>query len=332
MNVKITIADVAKKADVSIATVSRLLNNKNNVKPETRKKVTDAMEELGFVDKVRGKLSDSKSKNLLVCFPDFSNPFFGLIIDGIQSAARQDGYTVLFVQDNAEMPANFERLLKTNSIAGIIMLSHVSNSNFLNDLMYRCPVVTCSEYTDNSVVSCVAIDDKKASINAVNYLISTGCRNISLFNCSLKFNYAKRRANGFEHAMNSAQLKINPNWQVTVPSVDYKLAHSYALHLLSQKERPDGIFACSDVFAVAIINAAKRLGISVPDELSIVGFDNVDLSTISTPSITTIEQPSYQLGFQACSLLLEKINDNDVATKHIFLDTELIVRDSTKLS
>lgn len=330
---KITIEDVAKKANVSIATVSRVINNKNNVKAETKQRVVAVMEELNFSPKTPATLSDVNSNIILMCVPDFDNPFNGPVIEGIQKSARSEGYHVLLMQDLSHYAGriNYEEILKNNSIAGIIIFCSVPNSKFLEDLTFRCPVVMCSEHAENYNVSYVNIDDVKASTQAVNYLISTGCKKIGLINCNMNFKYARHREKGYRQALTAAGLPINPSWILHLSSVTYSVAYSNILHLLSQPDHPDAFFACSDVYAFAAINAAKKLGFRVPEDISVVGFDNVYLSTMSDPPITTIEQPSYQLGLQACELLLEKIKFPQVPNKHIILETELIVRGSTKL-
>lgn len=330
---KITIVEIAKRANVSIATVSRIINNKDNVKPTTRHRVIAAMEELKFLPKTAASLSDVNSTTILMCVPDFENPFNAPVIDGIQQAARAEGYHVLLMQDLNHYAGriDYEEILKNNSIAGIIIFCSVPSSKFLEDLTYRCPVVMCSEYAENSNVSYVSIDDVKASTQATNYLISTGCKKIGLINCNMNFKYARHREKGYRQTLAAAGLPINPAWILHMSSISYSLAYSNLLHIFTQPDHPDAIFACSDVFAFAAINAAKKAGLRVPEDVSVVGFDNVNLSIMSEPAITTIEQPSYQMGLQACELLLEKIKFPQAANKQIILDTELIVRGSTRL-
>ena len=195
---KITIDEIAKRANVSIATVSRIINNKDNVKSETKQRVVAIMEELNFSPKTPASLSDVNSKIILMCVPDFENPFNGPVIEGIQKAARAEGYNVLLMQDLNHYASsnNYEEILKNNSIAGIIIFCSIPNSKFLEDLTFRCPVVMCSEYAENYNVSYVSIDDVKASTRAVNYLISTGCKKIGLINCNMNFKYARHREKG----------------------------------------------------------------------------------------------------------------------------------------
>ncbi len=330
---KITMEEVARQANVSIATVSRIINNKDNVKPKTKQRVLEVIEKLGFQPKAVSVLNDVTSKSILMCVPDFSNPFNSLVIDGVQKAAYTYGYDVLFLQskDFYKNGSDYIKLIENNSIAGMIILSPAPDSDLMEQLRFRCPIVMCSEYSENYGISYVSIDDVASSKKAVNYLISTSCKKIALLNCTMQFKYARHREKGYLQALEEANLEINPLWIYHVPSINYQLAFSNAKLMLSLENRPDAIFACSDVFAIAAIQAAKELGLKVPEDVSVVGFDNIDLSIMSDPQVTTISQPSYNIGYQACELLLEKIRDASAPDRQIILDTELIVRDSTKL-
>lgn len=330
---KVTMEEIARRANVSIATVSRIINHKDTVKPQTKERVLNVMEELGFRPRTIPVLSDISSSIILMCVPDFSNPFNGPVIDGVQKAAFDNGYDVLLLQskDFYKSSDDYIKLIQNHSIAGMLILSPAPNSDLMEKLRFRCPIVMCSEYAEDYGISYVSIDDVAASKKAVNYLISTGCKKIAFLNCNMQFKYARHREKGYMQALEEASLKINPLWISHVPYINYQLAFSNAKHMLSLEDRPDAIFACSDVFAVAAVQAAKEAGLRVPEDISVVGFDNIDLSVMSDPQITTISQPCYHLGFQACGLLLEKIRNANTPDRQIILDTELIVRNSTKL-
>ncbi len=332
-NSKITIEEIAQKANVSIATVSRILNNKDTVKPATREKVISIMEELHFKPKAPSSLNNSKSRVILMCVPDFNNPFNSLVIDGVQKAAHDNGYDVLLLQskDYYTESDDYLNILKNNSLAGMLILSSAPTNKLLEELSFRCPVVMCSEYSETYGVSYVSIDDVAAAQKAVNYLISIGCRKIGFLNCNMKFKYARHREKGYRLALENAGLEMNPEWTAHISSINFNSALSHARHILSLQNRPDALFCTSDYFAVSAIRAANELGIKVPEELSIIGFDNIDLSLMCNPPLTTIEQPCFDIGFQACELLIEKILNPNAPDKQVILHTELVVRSSTKL-
>ena len=330
---KVTIEDIAKKANVSIATVSRIINNKGSVKKETHQRVLEVMEELNFHPYTNKNLASTKSSTILMCVPEIRNPFFSTVIDGVQKSAYRHNYHVLLLQakDLYTEFEDFAAILRSQSIAGVILLSHVTSAKLAADLNFCCPVVMCSEYCEEADMSFVSIDDDAAAQRVTEYLISTGCKRIALINSSLKNRYARHREKGYRRAMEKAGLTVNESWIVHLSSVSYDLALSNALHILSLPERPEAFFTVSDVYAIGVIKAAQKRGLRVPDDISVVGFDNLDLSAMITPALTTIEQPSYQIGYQSCELLIEKIEKPQSESKKIILDTELIVRDSTTL-
>lgn len=329
-NRKITIDYIAKKADVSIATVSRIINNKGTVKESTRQRVLRVMEEFNFQPKTGDILPIKKGNTILICVPDFTNPFNAPVIDGVQRSAYQYGYNVILLQTKEY--TNFEEVLQNTSIAGVIILTTNTNSSLIDNISFRCPVVLCSEINENYDVSSVIINDFAAAKKATEYLISCGRKKIAMINSPLLFKYAQYREEGFRQAMQNSGLAINECWIIHLSTISYNLTMSNAMHLFNQTDRPDAVFAVSDVYAVGAIQAAKNLGLRVPEDIAVVGFDNIEISMISDPTITTISQPSFEIGFQASELLIEKINNPNAPSKHIILDTELIVRDSTPLN
>ena len=331
MKNKVTITDIAQKAGVSTATVSRILNQKGIVKPSTQKKVLQAMEELQY-DTAFVNITTS-CRLILVFIPDFANPFYAKIIDGIQQAAHENNFEIFLVQVK-EIYSNytyFSNLVSSGNFSGVLWLCTVPPIDLLTAINRLCPTVMCCEYPERYETSYVTIDDVSAAYKAVNYLISTGCRRIGIINCISKFKYARHRKEGFLNALSDAGLDFHPEWNLSIPYIDYTLAYSSVLQVLSSAQPPDAFFTCSDVFAAATINAAHNCNIQVPEELSVIGFDNVETSRITSPTITTISQPAFQLGQQSCSMLIEKIlNVGNDFNKHLLLDTELIIRESTK--
>lgn len=330
MKKKTTITDIAKKSGVSIATVSRILNQKSVVSPETRKKVLRAMEELQY-DTAQLEMHPT-SRNILVFVPDFANPFYARIIDGIQQTAHENNYEI-FLTQTKDIYSNypyFVNLVRDGNYNGVLWLAAVPPADLLSEMSHICPVVMCCEYSEEFEISYVSIDDVSAAYKAVNYLISTGCKRIGLINCSLKYKYARHRREGFLKALDNANLEFRPEWNISIPYVNYNLAYSSVLQVLNSSKLPDAFFACSDVFAAAAINGALHCGIRVPEDLSVIGFDNVETSRITSPTITTIGQPAFQLGQQSCAMLIEKISNPYISRRNLLLDTELIIRDSTR--
>ena len=330
MNTKSTLMQIAQKAGVSIATVSRFLNDTGRVSPATRQKILQAMQELEYDSTFSGP--ETAFRTLLVLVPDFVNPFYASIIDGIQQTAHENHFEVFLVQtkDVYHNPRYYLNLVKHGNFSGVMWLCSTPPTALLDLLGQQCPMVMCCEYPADYDCSYVSVDDVTAAYRAVNYLISTGCRKIGFVNCSLKYKYARHRRDGYLRALEDAGLPFNPEWYVTVPSIDYTLAYSSAFQALSSGSLPDAFFTCSDVYAAAVVNAAQKLGIRVPEQLSVIGVDNVEASRMTHPTLTTISQPGFQMGQQACSILVERIANPEMPHRQILLDTELIIRESSR--
>jgi LacI family repressor for deo operon, udp, cdd, tsx, nupC, and nupG len=252
------------------------------------------------------------------------------VATNIMDTAYTLGYnSMIIVKKNYTNYESFENLFKNVSIAGIIMHTGIVDPNLVNELQLHYPVVMCSDYIENMDISYVSINDVAAAKAATNYLISTGHTKIALVNCNPSFRYSKHRENGYMQALSEAGLNINENWIIRLSTSSYFLALSYIRQMLERPDRPDAIFACSDTYGMAAINAAQQLGIKVPEELSVIGFDNTSASSMTNPTLTTVAQPMVQLGSQACELLIEKIRTKNTANQQIILDTELVVRNST---
>lgn len=336
-NNKATIADVAKRSGVSIATVSRVINAKDKVKEETKQKVFEAINDLGFAIKRNDLLSDHDSKTILVCATELKNPFNVPVIDGIQNSAKNHGFDILLLQTKQLYTEfeDYESVLKSQKFAGVVFLSSVTSKQLkiiTEQMNYRCPIVFCSEYIEDANIPYVCIDDVEAMNKSTSYILSIGRKKIAFLNSSFNHNYAIRREIGFRQAMKENNVPINEDFIIHLSSVTYSLAYSNTLYLLEQEELPDAIICASDVFALGVLKACRKKGIRVPEDCAVIGFDNIDLATIADPALTTIEQPSYQLGYQSCELLVEKIKFPETANKKIVLDTQLIIRESTPIT
>jgi len=330
MSTKITITKIAERADVSIATVSRIINHKGTVAPATRQKVLQAMEELEY--DTAAVNSSTSSQAILAFIPDFANPFYAPIIDGIQQTAHESGFEVFWVPTKDIFSNNmfYFQMLREGRFNGVLWLSSTPPTDLLNLIERHCPSIMCCEYPTDYECSYISIDDNSAAYKAVNHLLSTGCKDIGLINCSLKYKYARHRKDGYLKALKNAGIEPRPEWILSIPYIDYTLAYSAISQALDSSKLPDALFTCSDVFAAAAINAAQRRGIRIPEDLSIIGFDNTETSRLTMPTLTTIGQPGFQIGQQACAVLLEKIANPALPDRQILLNTELIIRQSTR--
>lgn len=339
---KVTIRDVANAANVSTASVSRALNKTGLVKESTRKAIFEAAEKLGYVYEEKSSTAVQSSSVseaeqpadpqgvVLVNIPSMSNPFYSEIIDGIQASAASKGSFVIFSSESItdSNVASFIALMKRLNVIGLILLNTIPISS-LREITNHIPVVQCCEYYDNPYASYVGINDYISVQMAIDYFLSMGHQKIGFINGPIEFKYSQNRLAAFKSVMKSAGIEVPSNWIIQLPELNHNLAFTSAIQVLSSPNPPDCFFTVSDPLAAAVIKAAQYCNLKVPGDIMVIGFDNTDISQLSSPSITTIQQPRYQLGFFAGELLFEKISDPLSEIKQMKLNTELIIREST---
>lgn len=339
---KVTIRDIASKANVSTATVSRAFNQTGIVKPETYQCIIEAANELGYVfspvkpsmlDIPKSKHNSYEKKLILVCIPGISNPFYSEIIDGIESSTLNNDFEFLLYSETIceSRIDNFLSLIDSLEVSGIITLSLTSTS-LLQRISEHVPVVQCCEFTESPYASSVGINDFTATQSAMDYLMAMGRTKIGFINGPLNFRYSQNRLAAYTSIMKAANLEVPAHWIIQLPDLNHDMVFSSIVKLLSMPDAPDCFFAVSDVLAAATVRAAQYCNKRVPDDILVIGFDNTTISQLTTPSLTTINQPKFQLGFLSGELLFEKIKNPLSEVKHMSLNTELIIRESTSSS
>ncbi|WRS26542.1 LacI family DNA-binding transcriptional regulator [Oscillospiraceae bacterium MB08-C2-2] len=329
---KVTISQVAQAAGVSVATVSRVINQSADVRPDTFRHVTKIIEEMGYSP--RGTLSSNRQGELIIAaVPSLMDGFYGPIIDGIQAASVRHGYSLLV--HNGELtpeyfPA-FKVLLSSTRSAGLISACYLAPELWAK-LSGHIPIVQCHQYSEEYGGSFVAADDFSASQNAGEYALSTGRRKIAIISGPPLYQNTIRRRQGFLAAVESAGVTVPVGWQLSVPKTSFRLAMFSATQILSAAHRPNLIYATTDVYAAAVIKAASQLGLRVPEDIMVIGSDNTDISVSTSPSITTTNLPRFQMGYTACDVLAQQLSEPDTPSQHIYLGTELIIRNSTCLT
>lgn len=327
----VTIQEVAKEANVSVATVSRYLNNPEIVATKTRARVEASIEKLNYAPSMLGRnLRKLESKLLIVLIPGISNPFYTEIIDGIEDTAIEQGYNILLCQTDSdpEREEAYFNLIKNQLAAGIITMDPTVDREKISHIASQFPLVQCSEYDEAGEISFVSIDNKAAAYEGTKHLIEQGHTKIGMVNSEDKFLYARERQAGFLQAMSEADIKVEEQWLYTADNLEFDSGR-YALRtLLEQDDLPTAIFAVSDILAIGLMNEAQQNGLKIPESISVIGFDNVAFAKMFNPRLTTIAQPMYEMGEMAARMLINKINGDKVESA--FLDHELIVRESTR--
>lgn len=326
---KVTVRDIAKVTGLSPSTVSRVLRGEGYISEETIKKVLNAAEETGYFSH---KTRTARDKSLIgFLMPKMNNTFNTELMDGILATAAQNGYSVIMglsrFDNTFYVPPPF---LRQNRLTGLIITGQfdcvVGPNRYIDS---NVPVVQCSEYDEKLPFPFVSLDDYAASYNVVQYLHSTGRKKIGLLNMSLNKQCGRKREEGYRSAMKDLGLAVSPEWVHHLNLFDFNLALNSATILLSGKNPPDAIFAAADLYALATLRAALRLGYSVPKDLSIVGFDDSSYSLMCDPPLTSVHQPAFEIGSTACSTLIGMIEGTNKKPRSYLFNSELIVRGST---
>ncbi|PAV30784.1 LacI family transcriptional regulator [Virgibacillus profundi] len=323
------IQQIAQEAGVSVATVSRVLNNATSVTQKTRLKVKRAINELNYEPSMLGRnLRKSESRLILVLLPSISNPFYNEIINGIQNSSIANNYNILLCETDSkpERENIYFNMVKNKLADGVISMDPTVNMQKLNELAKNHPVILCSEYEEGGTIPYVTIDSELAAYQAVKHLIRLGNEKIALISSDEKFLYARLRRAGYERALKEFQLPIRDEWIYHTKELEFQNGVQAMRMLLQLEEKPTAVFAVSDTLAIGALKALKAES-ELPNPIAVVGFDNISFSNMTYPTLTTISQPMYKMGYLAVDMLMNSMKDEKVES--IVLDHELIIRDST---
>ena len=324
-----SIQKIAKLAGVSVATVSRVLNNSDTVKDKNRDKVLEAIKASNYQPNLLARqLRTARSSMVLVLVSDISNPFCAEIVKGIEEQAEQNGYRILLCNSGSDINRSRSslQLLAGKMVDGVITMDAFTTLTELTQLIGNMPWVQCAEYADAGDISCVGIDDVHASRQLVAHLVASGRKRIALINHDLSYKYAQLRQQGYQQELEQRGL----SWQAVsyTSELSFNAGKRAMEALLSVDTQPDAVFAVSDTLAAGAMAAIQAAGHRVPQDIAVAGFDGSELAEMISPPLTTIAQPSRDIGRTAFSLLLQKIDDPQSPTERVMMDWRLIVRAS----
>lgn len=328
-----TIKEIAKDAGVSVATVSHVINNTRYVTEETTNKVLDAMKRLDYQpNAVARSLRTRKTNIVALVIPDIINPYFSEVCRGFQDVAEKEDYVVVVCNSdrNYDNEKRIINVLRQQQVEGIVLNASKIGKTDLNLLLGKeTPLVLLGNFLEESSFNRVMIDNIKAAYDAVSYLISLGCSDIACINGELDSSSGEKRFSGYQKAMRDHDLQINEEF-ISHGNFTYESGYQQFKEMLKNStKKPEALFATSDTLALGAMFAAAEMNISVPDEISIMGFDDIPEAQRVIPKLTTIHQPKYETGVEAAKLLFRSIQDKDTSEK-IILEHELIVRESTR--
>lgn len=336
MRGKMTLKQISKELDVSISTVSKALKDSPEISLETREKVQAFAKLYNYKpNNIALSLKNRKTKNIGVVIPEIVHHFFATVIEGVEQEANARGYNVIITLSSESFDKeviNME-MLANGSIDGFI-ISLTKETQMKKDYHHLqevinqgMPLVMFDRTSDEIPCDKVVIDDEKGAADAVQKLIDSGCRKIGLISTVDYVSVGRLRTQGYLKALMKNRLEVSQNLIVKIEDVEH--AEEQIAPLLNEKV--DGIFAVNEAFALTAMRLAHEKGIRIPEDLSVIGFTDGELSKFAIPPLTTVSQNGHQIGQAAARLLIEKIEDEeneDFQTKVI--KTKLIVRKSTK--
>ncbi|EGE1181143.1 TPA: DNA-binding transcriptional regulator CytR [Escherichia coli] len=328
-----TMKDVALKAKVSTATVSRALMNPDKVSQATRNRVEKAAREVGYLPQPMGRnVKRNESRTILVIVPDICDPFFSEIIRGIEVTAANHGYLVL-IGDCAhqnQQEKTFIDLIITKQIDGMLLLgSRLPFDASIEEQRNLPPMVMANEFAPELELPTVHIDNLTATFDAVNYLYEQGHKRIGCIAGPEEMPLCHYRLQGYVQALRRCGIMVDPQY-IARGDFTFEAGSKAMQQLLDLPQPPTAVFCHSDVMALGALSQAKRQGLKVPEDLSIIGFDNIDLTQFCDPPLTTIAQPRYEIGREAMLLLLDQMQGQHVGSGSRLMDCELIIRGSTR--
>lgn len=320
-----TIYDVAKYAKVSVATVSRYLNNQGYVGAESRAKVESAIEALNYSpNSVARSLYKKQSKSIGFIIPDITNPFFPQLFRAVERTLINQGYSaVLFNSDDQlDRVSDFIETMKMGYAAGLIIVSDKIKEEHLAKLSM--PIVAIDRIISKEIPS-VTVNNYENAREAVRYLVQQGCSKIAHIQGPDGVYTSEERLRGYRDEIEAQGLPQI----ITCGEYELITSSEAIINLLAEHPEIDGIFAGNDIMAVGVIKALAKLEIKIPDQIKVIGFDGIEWGTTITPELTTMEQPIEQIGVKSGELLLSIIEGNTQSPQHFSFDAKLIVRDST---
>ncbi|HZW03831.1 MAG TPA: LacI family DNA-binding transcriptional regulator [Anaerolineaceae bacterium] len=327
-----TITEVARKAGVSPTTVSHVLNDTRFVSEGVRTRVQAAMSELGYQPNALARsLRRGETQTIGLVLPDSANLFFAEIGRAIEDAAFRHGYSVVLC--NTEGDSARERVytdvLSKKQVDGMVFVATGEEDGVANALEHsRLPLILVDRELQIQNADAVLTDNFQGGWLAAQHLLAQGHTALACISGPSRVNPSAERVTGFCEALRAAGLPVEPD-RICRGDFHPESGYQNALELLRAPQRPTALFVCNDLMAIGVLRAAAELGLRVPADLSVIGFDDIELAEYTLPPLTTIAQPKQQVGQLAIDLLLERIGEPALPARRVVLPVELIARHST---
>lgn len=332
-----TVKDVAREAGVSIGTVSNVLNGKSGVKPENREKVFRAVKKLGFYKGKAIKVRRPEgTKNIGLILPSIENPFFAEMARGVEDEANKVGYTVFLCNSDRKLgkERRYINALLSKGIDGLILAKTQLTEKELKRLKnYTTLVLEDWNQDEESDFLGVSANDYVGVIQGMNLLYQHGHRRIGVISGLMESYSSRSKMKAYEKCLESWNVRYRPEY-VVYGDYSWNSGYAMAMELLKLSPAPTAVFAFNDAMALGAMKAAAARGLRVPEDISVLGYDDIEIGKLCTPALTTIHQPKYQVGVEAMKLLRQSLAGEDLSGDKgkIMLETRIVMRESVAYS
>lgn len=326
----VTIKDVAKQANVSVATVSRVLNKTRHVSENIEEAVRKAARELGYTPNLLGKnLRQKHTGIILVMLSSLTNSFCSKVVTGIGMEAEQHNYHIMICATNGlpEREKVYLELVRNRMADGMIVLNSTLSADEMSQISNHAFIVQCSEYTASDNTPYISIDNRLAAEEACSHLVANGRRKILFVGVDNNLISSHLRLEGYRAALQNHGIPFDDRL-VIYSNYGYRNTMRAVDRYLAQDHTFDAVFAISDRMAAGAVSALRKHGLTVPEEIEVIGFDNTDVAYMVEPPLTTVSQPQTEMGKRAFLMLHDKLNGGE--PENVILPHKLIIRKSAK--
>lgn len=330
-----TIKDIARISGISKSTVSRVINNAPHVSDKKRELVKSVMENLDYTPDYGARgMRTNKSSSVGFFLPDYANPFYSEILKGIETVARKKNYMtiVCHTDEDPETEIHYVRELLKRKIDGIVFCTYnhsAAGTAYLKQISKKIPIVFMDPVYSDNTFSSVVSDGYSGTKEAVKYLAGLSCQKIAYIRGPVKLAVTHERFKGYLEGLDDNNISVDDN---LIYEGDFSIESGEAAvkYFLAAKKKPDAILAATDLMAIGAIKALKRAEYKIPDDMKVVGFDNIKMSELIEPSLTTIAQPIQELSMNAANILFEQIESENRESQKLVLPCRLVIRESTE--
>ncbi len=332
---KVTIKDIAKFANVSTATVSKVINKKDsNISQETRERVLKIVKEYGYLpNRVASSMVTKRTKTLGLVIPDIANPFFPEIARGAEDKANQEGYNLILcnTDNKVEKEDLYIAMLQEKMVDGIIFTASSARLDISESLeKVNVPIITVDRDIENlKTMGKITVDNLNGAYKAVKYMLSRGYENIIHICGPLTSTPTRMRILGYEKAMTEFGYK-KEDLLIIDGQYSSQFGEDAIEKVMKSNHKFDGVFCGNDLIAIGVVKALKKNNYDIPNNIGIIGYDDIYMARMIEPELTTVNQPTYDIGYKAAELLINMLENEKIENNEIVLDTKLIIRSSTR--